>query len=116
MDRGWRLLQIEHDRESREVLAKAGSRFRDWVVVMMFYEVVITLDGCAEARGMPAPQGHKARRSVVGRHLPHPAEQYNALYALSLAARYYDGYAVTENEGRRAARCHETLLRNIPVQ
>ncbi len=82
---------------------------------MLFYEIVIALDECAELRGMPAPQSHKARRSVVGRHLPHPAEQYNALCALSLAARYYDGYAMTESEGRRAVQCHETLTRSIPL-
>ena len=116
MDPGWRLLQIEHDKESREVLAKAGSRFRDWVVVMMFYEIVIALDGYAELRGMPAPQNHKERRAIVRRHLPHLVEPYDALYALSLAARYYDGYAMTESEGRRAARCHEMLSMNVPVQ
>ena len=49
----------------------------------MFYEIVIILDGCAEARGMPAPKNHKSRRALVKRHLPHLAEMYNDLYALS---------------------------------
>ena len=56
----------------------------------------------------------RPRRAIVGRHLPYLAgEPNNALCALSLAARYYDGYAMTESEGRRAARCHEMLSRSI---
>ena len=120
MDTGWRLLQIDHDRKARKILAEGGrsigARLWDWEAVMLFYEIVIALDGYAELRGMPAPQNHKARRAIVRRHLPHLAEPYNALYALSLEARYYDGYDMTESEGRRAARCHEMLSRNIPVQ
>ena len=120
MDPGWRLLQIDHDRKARKILAEGGrsigARLWDWEAVMLFYEIVIALDGYAELGGMPAPQNHKARRAIVRRHLPHLAEPYNALYALNLEARYYDGYDMTESGGRRAARCHEMLSRNIPVQ
>ena len=84
--------------------------------VPMFYEIVIAVDGHAEMRGLPTPTNHKARTAVVKRHLPHLAETYNDLYALSVVARYYKGYAMTENAWRKAERCHETLTRNIPVQ
>ena len=83
---------------------------------MLFYEIVIAVDGYAEIRGMPAPTNHKARRAPVERHLPHLAEMYNDLYALSLEAGYYDGYNMAECVGRRAARCHEILARNIQVE
>ena len=120
MDTGWRLLQIDHDRKARKILAEAGrgigARLWDWEAVTLFYEIVIALGGYTELRGMPAPQSHRTRRALVGRHLPHLVEPYDALYALSLEARYYDGYAMTEYEGRRAARCHEMLVRSIPVQ
>ena len=82
----------------------------------MFYEIVIILDGYAEARGIATPKSHTARRTVVERHLPHLLDMYDGLYTLSLDARYYKGYDMTESEGRRAARCHEMLSRNIPVQ
>jgi len=79
-DPGRRRLQAEHDREAREGLAKGGGAwFRDWEAAMMLYEIVIVLDGYAEARGMPAPKNHKARRAIVRRHLPRPADFYNGL-------------------------------------
>ena len=116
MDPGWRLRQIDRDREARERLAKGGgTRFWDWEATMMFYEIVIILDGYAEARGMPAPKNHKSRRALVKRHLPHLAEMYNDLYALSLEARYYDGHNMAEYEGRRAARCYKSLAGSIPA-
>ena len=112
----WRPHQTGHDRAAREVLTEGGgARFRDWIAVIMFYEIVIILDGYAEARGMPAPKNHKTRRAVVRRHLPHLVDFYDDLYALSLEARYYKGYAMTEGEARRAARCHGILERNIPA-
>ncbi len=83
---------------------------------MMFHEIVIAVDGYAEIRGIPVPKTHKARRAIVRRHLPHLAEQYNDLYTLSLIARYYDGYDMTEKAWREAARCSEMLARSIPVQ
>ncbi len=36
---------------------------------MMFYEIVIALDGYAEARGLSTPKNHKAGRAIVERHL-----------------------------------------------
>ena len=117
MDPGWRLKQIEYNKKARERLARAaGARFWGWEIVMMFYDIVIAVDGYAEMRGIPVPKNHKARRAVVGRHLPHLAELYNGLYSLSLVARYYDGYAMTENAWCAAARCRDALARSIPVQ
>ena len=83
---------------------------------MMFYEIVIILDGYAEASGMPAPKNHKARRVIVKRRLPHLVDFYNDLYSLSLEARYYNGYDMTEKEWRVAARCCEALARSIPAR
>ena len=120
IDIGWRLIQIAHNKMVREILVKEGksrgARLWGWETVLMFYEIVIAVDGHAEMRGLPAPTNHKARTAVVKRYLPHLAETYNDLYALSLTARYYNGYAMTENAGRKAERCHETLTRSIPVQ
>ena len=119
MGNGWRLIQIDHNKKMREILAEAErsiARFWGWESVLMFYEIVITLDGYAELRGMPAPQNHAVRRSVVERHLPYLADIYDGLYGLSVTARYHNGYAMTEDAGLEAARCHEMLLRNIPVQ
>ena len=113
----WRPVQTGHDRAAREVLTKGGgARFRDWVAVVMFYEIVIILGGHAEARGMPAPRNHKTRRAIVRRHLPRLADFYGGLCALSPEARCYKGYAMTEGGARRAARCHGMLARNIPAR
>lgn len=82
----------------------------------MFYGIIAAIDGCAEMKGVPVPTNHNARRSLVERHLPYLLDLYNDLYGQSLIARYGDGYTMTENEGLRAARCHEVLSRSIPVQ
>ena len=120
MDIGWRLIQVDYNRRVREALAEAGrgigARFWGWETVLMFYEIVIILDGYAELRGMPAPRSHAARRSIINRHLPHLVEIYEGLYGLSVTARYHNGYAMTEDAGLEAARCHETLVRSIPTQ
>ena len=117
MEPGWRLEQIEYNKRARERLARAaGPRFWGWEIVMMFYDIVIAVDGYAEMRGGPVPKNHKARRAVVERHLPHLVDLYDDLYTLSLVARYYDGYAMTENAWCEAARCRDALARSIPVQ
>ncbi len=117
MDPGWRLFQLKYNRRARERLVEAdGVRFWAWEIIMMFYDIVITVDGYAEAGGAPAPRTHRARRAVVERHLPHLLDPYDDLYTLSLVARYYDGYAMTEKAWRRAVRCHEMVVRSIPVQ
>ena len=117
MESGWRLEQIEYNKRARERLARAaGPRFWGWEIVMMFYDTVIAVDGYAEMRGIPVPRIHKARRAVVERHLPHLVDLYDDLYTLSLVARYYDGYAMTENAWCEAARCRGALARSIPVQ
>ena len=67
-------------------------------------------------RGMPTPKNHRARRAVVERHLPHLLDLYDDLYALSLEARYYKGYTMTENARRKAARCRDALARSIPAR
>ena len=120
MDTKWRQLQIDHNRRARERLAggkaSGGGAFRDWEATLMFYEIVIAVDGYAEIRGIPVPKSHKERRAIVKRHLPHLADQYDDLYGLSLEARYYNGYDMTETGWRKAALCHEILSRSIPVQ
>ena len=83
---------------------------------MMFYEIVIAVDGYAEARGMPVPKTHGARRAIVGRHLLRLAKPYGGLCGQSLKAGYYDGYSKTERAWRKAARCREVLANGIPVQ
>lgn len=73
---------------------------------MMFCEIAIIPDGYAEAGGMPAPK-NKSRRAPVKRHLPHLAEMYNDLYALSLEASTTTGAAWPNTRGaglRDAAR------------
>ena len=120
MDTGWRLTQVDYNRMVRGALAEAGRgigvRFWGWEAVLMFYEFVIVLDGYAELRGMPAPQSHAARRSIVDRHLPHLAEIYEGSCGLSVTARYHNGYAMTTDAGLEAARCYEALARSIPAQ
>ena len=115
----WRLAQIDHNRRARERLAAGGksgvSRFWDWEIVLMSYEVVTALDGYAEKRGLPVPKNHNARSALVARHLPHFANPYDDLYGLSLTARCYERYIMTENDGLIASRCHEVLTRSIPV-
>ena len=113
MDPEWRRIQVEHDRWARESLAGGGERFLDWEATMMFYEIVIALDGYAEARELPTPQNHKARRAIVERHLSRLVDFYDDLYTLSLNARYYNGYGMSEKEWREAGRCREALARSI---
>ena len=114
---GWRRLQIDYNVGARERLAKSdGARLWAWEIVMMFYEIVAAVDWYAEARGMPAPKSHRERRAIVRRYLPHLLDPYDDLYGLSLIARYYKGYAMTEMSWLEAAGCRETLTRGIPVQ
>ncbi len=115
MDPGWRRIRAEHDRRACERLAGGGERFWDWEATMMFCEIVIALDGYAEKRGLPTPKNHKSRRALVKRRLPHLAGLCGGLYGLSLEARYYDGYVMTEKEWREAARCREAPARSIPA-
>ena len=96
MDSGWRPRQVDYDTRARERLAGAGgARFWAWEIVMMFYEIVIAVDGCAEARGLLVPKTHMARRVLVTRHFPRLAGPYNDLYGLSLEGRHYKGYDMT---------------------
>ena len=88
----------------------------DWEAALMFHEIVIAVDGCAEIRGHSRAQKPRGEARPVKRHLPYLAEMYNGLYGLSLEARHYDGYSMTEKAWRRATQCHEILARNIPVQ
>ena len=83
MDPGWRRIRAEHDRRACERLAGGGERFWDWEATMMFYEIVIVLDGYAEKRGLPTPKNHKSRRALVKRRLPHLAGLCGGLYGLS---------------------------------
>ena len=117
MDTRWQPRQIDYNRSARKSLAGAdGGRFWAWEIVMMFYEIVIAVDWYAEARGMPAPKSHRERRALVRRYLPRLLDSYDGLYGLSLKARYYKGYAMTEMSWYEAAGCRETLARGIPVQ
>ena len=117
MDVGWRRFQIDYNVGARERMAKSGgTRLWAWEIIIMFYEIVTTVDEYAEMRGIPVPESHRARRAVVERHLPHLLDPYDDLYTLSLAARYYGGYAMTEKAWRKAAQCRETLARSIPVR
>ena len=118
MDASWRIHQIDHNRRARGKLTEGvgGGSFRDWEVVMMFYEIVIAVDGYAELRGMPVPKSHRARQTLVERHLPHLAESYYDLYGLSLEAKYCQGYDMTENAWCKAKQCHGILSKSIPVQ
>lgn len=114
-----RPIQLDHSKRVRERLAKGGrvdTRFWDRECVLMFYKVVIVLDGYAEMMGKAAPKNHKERRAVVEQHLPHLVDIYDGLYTLSLTARYYKGYATTENEWLVAVRCHEMLTKGMPVR
>ena len=77
MDAGWRPLQISHDKRAREILAKggrgSGERPLDWEAALMFHEIVIAVDGCAEIKGIPVPKNHAARRALssgISRTLP----------------------------------------------
>lgn len=83
MDPGWRRIRAEHDRRARKRLAGGGGMFREWEATMMFCEIVIVLDGHAEARGLPTPKNHKARRALVEMHPPHLAGPYGGLYGPS---------------------------------
>lgn len=117
MEPRWRLKQIGYNKSALEWLAKVGgSRFWAWEIVIMFYSIVITVDGYAETRGMRAPKNHKERRAPVGRHLPHPADLYQQLCGLSLRAGHYSGYAMTEIARCEAMRRREALARSVPVE
>ena len=115
MDADWRRRQARHTRDARKSLEVSGSgRLASWQVIMMFYEVVVVVDGCAEDRGRPAPTGHNARRAFVKRNFPHLAQSYDYLYNESVAARYYDGYAMTGRKWREAVRSYEIIMASIP--
>ena len=117
MEPGWRPLQIDYNRRARKRLAEEGrGRLWAWEIVMMFYEIVIAVDWYAEMRGRPAPKTHVERRAIVELHLPHLVDPYEDLYGVSLKARYYDGYAMTERAWRKAARHYKTLTEGIPVR
>lgn len=78
-----------------------GARFWGWESTMVFYEIMIILDGYAEMRDMPAPQDRAAGRTVVERYIPHLLDQYDGPCGLSVTARHHNGHAMTKDAGRR---------------
>ena len=115
MDADWRRRQARHTRDARKSLEVSGSgRFASWQAVMMFYEVVVAVDGCAEDGGRPAPTSHKARSAFVQRNFPHLEHPYEHLYSEGMAARYYNGYAMTGNRLRDVVRSYEMIMASIP--
>ena len=115
MDADWRRRQVGHTRDARKGLEVSGSdRFASWQIIMMFYEVVVAVDGCAEDRGRPAPNSHRARSAFVQRNFPHLEHPYEHLYNESIVARYYDGYAMTSEKLCEVARSYEIIMASIP--
>ena len=108
-------LQARHTRDARKSLEVSGSgRFTSWQVVMVFYEVVVAVDGYAGGMGRPAPTSHNARSTFVQRNFPHIAQSYEHLYNESVSARYYDGHAMTGRIWREAVRNYEIIMASIP--
>ena len=115
MDADWRRRQARHTRDARKSLEVSGSgRFASWQVIMMFYEVVVAVDGCAEDRGRPAPTSHNARSAFVQRNFPHLEHPYRYLYNESIVARYYDGYTMTSEKLCEAVHNYEIIMASIP--
>ena len=83
---------------------------------MMFYDVVIAVDGYAESTMRPAPKSHKARRRLVSRQFPHLLEYYVYPQSESMAARYYDGYALNEKRRLESLQCYEKIQKSMPVR
>ena len=114
-DADWCRRQARHTRDARKSLEVSGSgRFASWQVVMMLYEVVAAIDGCAEGMGRPAPTSHNARSAFVQRNFPHMAQSYKHLDNESVSARYYDGHAMTGRIWREAVRNYEIIMASVP--
>lgn len=65
----------------------ADGRYREWVVVAMFYEALQWVDSLFAAQGR-RPGDHRERGKMVRTHLRPIASNYMRLYDDSRAARY----------------------------
>ena len=82
----------------------------------MFCEVVIAVDGCAEASGMPAPKSREGRRAIAKRRLPHLADQYGDLYGPSTEARHCNGHGMAESRAAQGGNAPRNILGEHPAQ
>lgn len=88
--------------------------FADWEVTARFYAVMSLVNGWLERHGLGVPTGHRVRRRMVEKHLPHLSRDYCRICTLSEAARYGKGYAMGDSERQKARAIHERISAAIP--
>ena len=81
---------------------------------MRFYAAMSLVNGWFERRDLNVPTGHRLRRRMVEKHLPHLYEDYGRICIMSEDARYGEGYAMGDKERQEARAIHERISRAIP--
>ena len=111
----WREAQWGHNLEATKALcASREGGFADWEVTMLFYASMSLVNGWLERRGLNVPTGHRLRRRMVKKYLPHLYEDYGRICIMSEDARYGEGHAMGDTERQEASAIHERISRAIP--
>ena len=111
----WREKQWGHNLAAAEALRRSQEGgFADWEVTARFYAVMSLVNGWLERHGLGVPTGHRVRRRMVEKHLPHLSRDYCRICTLSEAARYGKGYAMGDSERQKARAIHERISAAIP--
>ena len=69
----------------------------DWKVVVLFYSALHRINYWLVKQTGRNPKNHAERNRRVESELPQVFDDYRDLYMMSLQARYYEGFGVTDD-------------------
>ena len=112
---GWYKEQSEHNRHIYEILQSAWpDGAHDWKVTALFYSVLHRANYWLVRETGRAPRRHIERNLRVEGELPQVFGIYNDLYAMSMRARYREGFRTTDYYRGRALALPDQLERRLP--
>ena len=80
----------------------------DWKVVALFYSILHRINYWLVRQTGRDPRNHAERNRRVENELPQVFDDYRNLYMMSMQARYYEGFDVTDDRRKSA---YEILCR-----
>ena len=85
----------------------------DWKVTALFYSALHSINYELAKRTGRAPKSHAERNRRIRRELPRVRKDYADLYAMSLRARYCDGYRLGDDRRRAAVELADRIQADI---
>jgi hypothetical protein len=86
--------QADHNKDLLHQLLNHMQQFSDWIVTVSFYFAVHRVDAVLKGKFKQYPSSHKERNTLVRKYLPQISPDYEAIYSVSVRARYYPGYHI----------------------